>query len=88
MTTIMFYVALGIIVFILISRLPGMNLLLLPIFSLITGFAKGVMESGITWLVYFIKTLYSLHRDVITHLVSRESDYDIELKMKEKTQIK
>lgn len=87
MTTILFYGCIGLVAFMLIARLPGMHMLLLPIFSFLTGAAKAVMEGAMSWIMFFVLSVLRAHRDILMHLFSKEADYNVEVKMQEKSDI-
>lgn len=80
LNALMIFVAV-IFVLSLALKIPGLEILIRPIFVLLQKLITYVVASASSWLLWFIQHIWRAHRDVIGHLCHDEEHYDIRLRV-------
>ena len=84
MTTLIFWGGIAFIALMLLARVPGLNMILLPVGMMVGGLLKEIVVHVVSWGGYVMKMLYRAHRDYLDHLLQPEEEFDIELKLKKR----
>lgn len=84
MTTYLFWIICGLAVLLLVARMPGMQLLLLPAVWVVAESGKGIIGFVLYWLLYTLKIIIRAHKELFAHFTSDEEEYDIEIAMSRK----
>ncbi len=84
MTTVLLYLGLAALAFALFSRTSLFESLIKPFLAIFEKFVEIVFISFFGWWLWMIKAIWRSHVEFFTHLFSDESEYDLELMMKEK----
>lgn len=82
MSTVLFFLAVGVLVIIIMSRIPGLEHFVKPIISLFFTLLQTVVTNMWAWGIFIFKTLLYSHVDLIKHLILDENSLDPSLKMK------
>lgn len=82
MTTYLFYAVIVLAVVLLIAKVPGLQLLFLPVVWVIAESGKGVITFILYWLLYVVKLILRSHKDFVMHFFADEEEYDVELLIK------
>lgn len=76
------YVLGGLAAIALLSRIPGIDLLLKP-FGMVAGdFTRWLASNSGNFLVYMVKAFFSCHVTILRHLTHSEEHFNVELAMK------
>lgn len=80
------YIGGALLVLALISRIPGVDLLLKP-FGMVAGdFTRWLAASSGHFSVFIIKAFIKCHVTVISHLLHPEEHFNVELQVKKETE--
>ena len=82
MNTILFWGAIGLVVLIIASKIPGVELLVKPIIDLIFSFIKVIFENSHLWFIWLFKLLWNSHSELIKNLTSSAEDLDPSIAVK------
>ena len=82
MGTIFFFTACGVLVVVLMSKIPGLEHFVKPIIGLLFDLLKASAENLWAWGIYLFKTLWYSHLDLLKHLTLSEKSIDPSVKMK------
>ncbi len=82
MSTILFFIACGVLVLIVMSKLPGLEHFVKPIVGLLFTILQGVLENLWAWAIFLFKTLLYSHLDFFRHLILHEDSIDPSMRMK------
>lgn len=84
MTTYVFWAVCAIAVMLLVGRIPGLQFALSPVLWAVGETGKGVFAFVGYWLLFAFKGILRAHRELIVHLMSDESEYDIQIAMRKR----
>ena len=76
------YAAIGIIAFLIIARIPGFSVLMMPLAMAIGGIVTALVTSSFSWLTFVLKVIIRAHHEVLTHLLHEEEHFNIKLRIK------
>jgi hypothetical protein len=76
MNTILFWFAIGLVVLIVASKIPGLELLVKPIIDLLFSMIKVVSENSYLWFIWLFKLLWNSHADLLNNLFHKAEDLD------------
>lgn len=82
MSTILFFIALGVLVIVVMSKLPGLEHFVKPIISMLFSLLQAIVTNMWAWGIFIFKTLLYSHIDLAKHLIFDEDVLDPSLKMK------
>lgn len=82
MSTILFFIALGVLVIVVMSKLPGLEHFVKPIISMLFSLLQAIVTNMWAWGIFIFKTLLYSHIDLVKHLIFDEHALDPSLKMK------
>lgn len=84
MSTIIFYFALGLVVLMIVSKIPGLELLVKPIIDLTFKAITLLVENGYLWGIWLLKLLVQSHREVLVNLFTSAEKLDPSLAITQK----
>lgn len=76
MNSILFILACGLLVLIVASKIPGLDLIVKPIIDMVFTMIKVVAANASYWVVWLTKLLISSHSDLVQHLVLSAEQLD------------
>ncbi len=82
MSTILFFIAIGVLLVVIMSRIPGLEHFVKPIIGMLFSLLEAVVTNMWAWGIFLFKTLLYSHLDYFKHLVLDENAIDPSLKMK------
>ena len=82
MSTIFFIIACGVLVLIVMSRIPGLEHFVKPVVGLLFTLLQWSVENLWAWGIFLFKTLVSSHLELVRHLLLDEDTLDPSMKMK------
>lgn len=75
------WACLGVIVLSLALRIPGLEVLIRPLFSLAEKLIVAISANLGSWLLWLVSGILRAHRDVAEHLLYDEEHFDLRLKI-------
>jgi len=82
MSTIIFAIACGVLIIIVISRIPGLEHFVKPLIDALFTLLRSAVENFWAWGIYLVKTLLQSHLEVTRHLLLDEDAIDPTAKMR------
>lgn len=86
MATWTFYLAGGVLIFLILARIPGFSTLMLPIVIMAGKLLGDVMSGALSWSTYLVRIVWRAHMDVLNHLAHDEEHFDLQLRLKRKVE--
>lgn len=76
MNTIAFIVAGGLIVLVILSKIPGLEHLVRPLIDIVFSLLKVMAENAFSWTIWLFKALLSSHVELARNLVLDKDQID------------
>lgn len=68
MNSLLFFAGCGILVLVVMSKIPGLEHFVKPLIDLVFSGIKVVGANGAYWVVWLVKLLLASHTELLTHL--------------------
>lgn len=78
MLSVVFYIAALLLCIVILSLIPGINILFRPIIDGIGRLVPVLFISLSSYLLWFIKLIFKSHMDIVYHLTHKESKINYE----------
>ncbi|MNC78316.1 hypothetical protein D3C75_1304940 [compost metagenome] len=84
MNTILFCIAAGILVVVVMSKIPGLEHFVKPIIDLLFTAIKAVCGNGAYWVVWLAKLLLASHTELLRNMVMSAEALDPSVAVRDK----
>ena len=85
MSTLLFILAVAVLILVITSRIPGLEHLIKPLIDLLFTALKAILENVALWSIFLFKNLWSSHLELIRHLLFSAESVDPSVAVREKT---
>lgn len=86
MNTVAFFLAGGVLLLVILAKIPGLEHTVRPIIDLVFSLVKVIAEGAFGWTVYVTKLLFASHVEVIQHLTMSAESLDPTHEVREQTE--
>jgi hypothetical protein len=83
MNTIAFILGGGLLVLVILAKLPGLEHLVRPLIDIVFSLLKVAAENSWSWTIWLMKLLLDSHLDLVRHLAMSAESIDPSVAMRE-----